>query len=196
VLENNYPWTSSSVGSSMWPKTPDGQKAELQAVRDLVLGLPHGAGLGVLYWYPEAVRVKNYGIYNNGATALFDSNLFDSFDNTHHALKALEAFEITLVPGDYDYDRVVDAQDLAVWSSLFGESGAGLDADGDEDDDVDGGDFLFWQRASSWPASGAEVAMSAPEGSASAMALVAAVALGWAQRRSQTLIRAARITTP
>ncbi len=127
VLETNYPWTNSSVGSSMWPKTPDGQKAELEAVRDLVLGLPHDAGLGVLYWYPEAVRIKDngtgvYGVYNNGATALFDSNLANSSDNAHNALEALEAFEITLVPGDYDYDRVVDEQDLAVWSSLFGQS--------------------------------------------------------------------------
>jgi hypothetical protein len=185
VLENNYPWTSSSVGSSMWPKTPAGQKAELEAVRDLVLGLPHDAGLGVLYWYPEAVRVKNYGIYNNGATALFDSNLADSNDNTHHALPALEAFEITLVPGDYNYDRLVDGQDLAVWSGLFGASGAGLDADGDDDGDVDGGDFLFWQRASTWPASSAAITAEVPEPGAWLAASLAGGAIGVARRRAR-----------
>jgi hypothetical protein len=185
VLENNYPWTTSSVGSSMWPKTPAGQKAELEAVRDLVLGLPHGAGLGVLYWYPEAVRVKNYGIYNNGATALFDSNLVDSFDNTHHALPALEAFEITLVPGDYDYDRVVDAQDLAVWSGSFGALGAGLDADGDGDGDVDGADFLTWQRAASWPGAAAAAEAIVPEPSSLSAVLLAAWGAGAARRRAK-----------
>jgi len=50
------------------------------------------------------------------------------------------------VPGDYDGNRVVDAADLDVWTSEFGQASTGLDADGDVDGDVDGSDFLVWQR--------------------------------------------------
>jgi arabinogalactan endo-1,4-beta-galactosidase len=112
VLENNYPWKNAGVGSSQWPKTPTGQQAEFQAVRDLVLGLPHDSGMGVLYWYPEAVQVPGYNIYNGGATALFDDN--------RRALPALSVFEITLTPGDFNRDGLVDAADYTVWRDGFG----------------------------------------------------------------------------
>jgi len=46
-------------------------------------------------------------------------------------------------PADFQRDGEVDAADLALWESSFGNSGLG-DADGDGD--VDGGDFLAWQR--------------------------------------------------
>jgi hypothetical protein len=47
--------------------------------------------------------------------------------------------------GDYDGNDVVDAADLTVWQGSFGNTGAGLPADGDDDGDVDGADFLIWQ---------------------------------------------------
>jgi len=37
-----------------------------------------------MYWYPEAVQVHNYYIYNGGATGLFDAD--------GNALPALDAF--------------------------------------------------------------------------------------------------------
>jgi hypothetical protein len=37
-----------------------------------------------MYWYPEAVQVPHFDIYNGGATALFDAD--------GNALPALEAF--------------------------------------------------------------------------------------------------------
>ena len=33
-----------------------------------------GRGLGLMYWYPEAVLTKNIKIWNGGATATFDDN--------------------------------------------------------------------------------------------------------------------------
>ena len=57
LLETNSPWeTINSVGdANQFPKTPAGQQAEFQAVRDLIYNLPHDDGEGVLWWYPEAV---------------------------------------------------------------------------------------------------------------------------------------------
>ena len=58
------------------------------------------------------------------------------------------------VPGDYNGDffpgGAVDSDDLAVWNQQLGAAGpfpmVGDNADGDRDGDVDGGDFLLWQR--------------------------------------------------
>src|SRR5262249_53127392 len=108
VLENNYPWRTSSVGSTMWAKTPTGQQQAFQAVRDLVYNLPHDDGEGVLWWYPEAVTVSGNNIYNGGATALFDSTTGSS---NHNALPALDVLQVS----DYNRDGVVDAADYTVW---------------------------------------------------------------------------------
>ncbi len=59
------------------------------------------------------------------------------------------------IPGDYDGSFYapgggIDASDLDVWRTQYGHVGAlprvGDNADGDQDGDVDGDDFLFWQR--------------------------------------------------
>ena len=68
VLETNYPWKTSSVGSTAWPKTPAGQAQEFLDVRNLVLNLPHNDGEGALYWYPESIQTGGVSIYNGGAT--------------------------------------------------------------------------------------------------------------------------------
>lgn len=48
------------------------------------------------------------------------------------------------LPGDFDSNRVVDAEDLAIWEAHYGEDAELGDADGDGD--ADGQDFLVWQR--------------------------------------------------
>ena len=50
---------------------------------------------------------------------------------------------ITLVPGDYDHDGVVDAGDYTIWRDTFGST-TDLRADGDGSQVVDQGDFDFW----------------------------------------------------
>lgn len=46
------------------------------------------------------------------------------------------------IPGDFDGNGFVDANDLAQWQGDFGLNG---DSDADGDDDSDGDDFLIWQ---------------------------------------------------
>jgi hypothetical protein len=52
------------------------------------------------------------------------------------------------LPGDFNDNDVVDAGDLPVWGGHYGQlAGAGsADGDADGDHDVDGSDFLTWQR--------------------------------------------------
>jgi hypothetical protein len=49
---------------------------------------------------------------------------------------------------DFNNDRWVNVDDLSTWSSGFGVSGSAthMHGDVDGDQDVDGGDFLVWQR--------------------------------------------------
>lgn len=59
--------------SLIWEKSAAGQRAFLCDVVQAVRDVPGGMGLGVLWWYPESVPIRQSGGWNNGATALFDS---------------------------------------------------------------------------------------------------------------------------
>jgi hypothetical protein len=50
------------------------------------------------------------------------------------------------LPGDFNLDDVVNDDDLLLWNLSFGRSGLDLAADGDNDGDIDGADYLVWQR--------------------------------------------------
>ena len=71
------------------------------------------------------------------------------------------------IPGDFDGDGDVDADDLTQWEGDFGING---DSDADGDGDSDGGDFLAWQRNYDSPAT--EVLAAAVPEPASAVLLI------------------------
>jgi hypothetical protein len=48
-------------------------------------------------------------------------------------------------PGDYNQDQKVDAADYVAWRNTFGQSGAGLAADGDWSGEIDAGDYVVWK---------------------------------------------------
>ena len=76
---------------------------------------------------------------------------------------------------DFDFSETVDADDLGIWESAYGMTGAG-DADGDGDSDGD--DFLAWQRqfgSGVAPLAGASSG-TIPEPPSTLLALMAAVA--------------------
>jgi arabinogalactan endo-1,4-beta-galactosidase len=172
LLETNSPYQNSGVGdANQFPKTQAGQLAEFNAVRDMIYQLPHDDGEGVLWWYPEAVVPGSN--YNNGATALFDSNnaACHGGGTNHCGLPALDAMNITLVPGDYDHDGVVDAGDYTIWRDTFGST-TDLRADGDGDQVVGQGDFDFW--VNHFPTSaGAGASAVVPEPSSWALLAIA-----------------------
>jgi hypothetical protein len=65
--------------------------------------------------------------------------------------------------GDYNGDATVNSLDLAVWRANFLDTaGPGLSADGNRNGDVEGGDFLFWQRRVGAAAAAASTTFSEP----------------------------------
>lgn len=48
-----------------------------------------------------------------------------------------------IAPGDFDKNQVIDNSDLSEWLAAYGNN---TEADGDDDGDSDGSDFLQWQR--------------------------------------------------
>ena len=80
VVETNYPWRTGWTPSGAradwqdWPLTPAGQADFLRDVIDAVAATPNGRGLGVVWWYPEAVLVSDLFVWGGGALALFDAS--------------------------------------------------------------------------------------------------------------------------
>ncbi len=74
----------------------------------------------------------------------------------------------TRAPGDGDADGDVDAFDLGLWQTQFGETGAGLAADFDGDGDVDAFDLGLWQTNF-----GTSVSATVPEPASIALLLIA-----------------------
>jgi len=59
------------------------------------------------------------------------------------------------VPGDYNGDTIVDAEDYIFWRENFGDSvDAGTGADGNGDGVVDAADYVVWRKNFSAPGSG------------------------------------------
>jgi hypothetical protein len=75
------------------------------------------------------------------------------------------------IPGDFDGDSDVDADDLVVWRENFGSMTADpLSGDADGDSDADGDDFLAWQRNLTGPLATAAT-VTAPEPRAALLAI-------------------------
>ena len=76
----------------------------------------------------------------------------------------------TILPGDYNYDQVVDQQDYLVWKASYGSTSE-LAADGNGDGVVDLADYTIWRNnlgATSLPPAAVELAIeeSIAEGTA------------------------------
>lgn len=61
---------------------------------------------------------------------------------------AIAAFAIDRgLVGDYDLDGDIDVGDYDTWAATFGQTGADLDADGNDDGVVDAADYSVWRDA-------------------------------------------------
>ncbi|HZP82413.1 MAG TPA: glycosyl hydrolase 53 family protein [Chthonomonadaceae bacterium] len=76
IVETAYPYRNAAwwarEPNMVWPVSPEGQSRFLADLIKTVRATPNGHGLGVLYWYPEALPVEGMTIWHGGATALFD----------------------------------------------------------------------------------------------------------------------------
>jgi len=74
------------------------------------------------------------------------------FDQSYRAFEAEQTASVILsllFSPDFDLDGNVDTDDLSIWKANFGRSEPApfSDGDADRDQDVDGNDFLLWQRS-------------------------------------------------
>lgn len=80
VVETAYPWREGwrpdgpIGGTTIWPMTPEGQRAFLRDVVAAVRAIPGGLGRGVYWWYPEAIQVPGMFVWGGGALAMFDES--------------------------------------------------------------------------------------------------------------------------
>ncbi|MGD0460919.1 MAG: glycosyl hydrolase 53 family protein [Tepidisphaeraceae bacterium] len=79
IVETAYPWKGAARWSARknmsWPVSAAGQKQFMEDLIGVVRATPGGHGIGVVYWHPESVPIRNSGgNWNGGEMSLFDNN--------------------------------------------------------------------------------------------------------------------------
>ena len=73
VIETAYPHKPMTrTPQTQWPMSPGGQTQFLHDLIAAVKSAPNHLGVGVVWWYPEAVPLAHENIWNGGAMGLFD----------------------------------------------------------------------------------------------------------------------------
>ena len=116
IVETAYPHRSLDVGSMegadstnmRWSMTPEGQESFLTELIQTVWEAPNGHGLGVLWWYPEAIPVQGLSVWNGGATALFDQN--------GNVLPAMDVFK--LIHEEQDAREFITGGDISALAKI------------------------------------------------------------------------------
>jgi len=82
LVEVAYCWRPTEYRDkpAPFPETPEGQRAFLAAVHELVLATPNHRGMGVFWWEPAVTgRLRNRGFFDDDGNALPVLNVFDSW---------------------------------------------------------------------------------------------------------------------
>jgi hypothetical protein len=98
--------------------------------------------------FPWALTAQGSAGFNPLVTQLQFTSLYEANYTVSNVWvgTASDFFALpTAAMGDFNADGVVDAADYSVWRKTFGQTGAGLAADGDGDYLVDVGDFHVWR---------------------------------------------------
>jgi arabinogalactan endo-1,4-beta-galactosidase len=75
IIEAAYPYKPVKQTPQMqWPTTPAGQKQFLDDLIAAVKMTPDHRGIGVVWWYPEAVPLHDHNTWENGSLGLFDQH--------------------------------------------------------------------------------------------------------------------------
>jgi len=73
IIETAYPQKPmKQTPQTTWPMTPAGQKQFLDELISTVKAAPGHRGIGVVWWYPEAVPIAHHKVWNGGALGWFD----------------------------------------------------------------------------------------------------------------------------
>ena len=91
---------------------------------------------------------------------------------------SLTPVEVTLLPGDYNYDGNVDGKDHYGWKASY-DSTTDLYADGNGDGIVDAADYVVWRRAVSSSVSETTSHITVPEPMTLVFAALALIQLVW-----------------
>jgi arabinogalactan endo-1,4-beta-galactosidase len=78
VVETTHPWRAggwesgaTNLVAMTWGISTQGQAQFLRDVLDAVALVPSGRGVGVVWWYPEAMQVPGLFVWGGGSLALF-----------------------------------------------------------------------------------------------------------------------------
>jgi hypothetical protein len=98
--------------------------------------------------FPWAITAQGSAGYNPVITQLQFTSLHEANYTVSNVWVGTAADFFALpsaAMGDFNADGVVNAADYAVWRKTFGQTGAGLAADGNGNHQVDSGDFDVWR---------------------------------------------------
>jgi len=80
LVETTHPWRTggweagaTNLAAMTWGISPEGQAQFLRDVLSAVAAVPSGRGVGVVWWYPEAIAVPGLFVWGGGSLALFDA---------------------------------------------------------------------------------------------------------------------------
>jgi hypothetical protein len=89
------------------------------------------------------------------------------------------------VTGDYDGNGIVNADDYTAWQNAYGQTGAGLAADGNHNGIVDAADYTIWRDHATLAGAGAMAGGAVPEPSSLLLVSMAAATMLFARGRQR-----------
>jgi hypothetical protein len=153
-------------------------------LKDSIAGTFNGPAGDVLYPDPTSFTVGR-GAFDNNVTD-WSNALIDEIRISDVVLTPEQfLFETAAAgqDGDFDNDNDVDGADFLIWQRGFGPTGTNLTGDADGNGIVDGADLTIWKAQFGGPPAGAGAAAAVPEPATLALGALGAGLMALAARR-------------
>jgi hypothetical protein len=153
------------------------------ALKDSITGTFNGPAGDVLFPDPTSYTVGR-GMFNNGVTDWANAVIDEVRISDAILTPEQFLFETAAVAedGDFNNDNVVDGADFLIWQRGFGPTGTNLTGDADGNGVVDGADLAIW-KSQFGGAPAAAVAAAVPEPATLALGGLAVMLIGMVSRR-------------